>query len=260
MERVAFMLEDSGERIGCLLNPASLVIRRSAGVQPRRSVSGVLSGAAQQDTPVLFTGGGRTVLELDLLFDISIAGSSVTTGDVRDLTSPLARLAENATDSDHYAELPRVRFVWGKAWNIPGVVIAVSERFDRFAPTGVPERSWMRIRFLRVNENPHPGPAAPGLGANRLLPQGQQLDLAALSNLNVPDENVQIHETRGGGASGGAGDRLDQLAAKYYGDPALWRLIAAFNNIADPLHILSGFVLRIPPLLSSVKASVKKEL
>jgi hypothetical protein len=73
MERVAFMLEDTGERIGCLLNPESLVIRRSAGVQPRRSVSGVLSGAAQQDTPVLFTGGGRTVLELDLLFDINIA-------------------------------------------------------------------------------------------------------------------------------------------------------------------------------------------
>ncbi len=37
MERVAFLIEETGERIGCLLNPDSLVIRRSAGVQPRRS-------------------------------------------------------------------------------------------------------------------------------------------------------------------------------------------------------------------------------
>jgi len=253
MERVAFMLEETGERIGCLLNPESLVIRRSAGVQPRRSVSGVLSGAAQQDTPVLFTGGGRTILELDLLFDISIAGSSVTSGDVRDLTSPLARLAENATTTDRYGELPRVRFVWGKAWNIPGVVIAVSERFDRFAPTGVPERSWMRIRFLRVNENPKPGPAASGPIASKLLAEPQRINLSALSNVSVPDESVQIHESKGGGAAGGAGDRLDQLAAKFYGDPAMWRLIAAFNSIADPLHILAGFVLRIPPLTAFKK-------
>lgn len=248
MERVAFLLESTGERIGCLLNPASLVMRRTAGVQPRRSVSGVLAGAALQDTPVLFTGGGRTVLELDLLFDVSIAGSSVTTEDVRDLTAPLARLAENATTTDRYGELPRVRFVWGKAWNIPGVVMAVSERFDRFNASGVPERSWMRIRFLRVNENPKPSPleAAPLSGA--LQADRAPLDLSGLVDLNVPDESVQIHESKGGGAAGGAGDRLDQLAAKFYGDPAMWRLIAAFNGISDPLHVLAGFVLRIPPI------------
>ncbi len=255
MERVAFLLENTGERIGCLLNPASLVIRRTAGIQPRQSVSGVLSGAAQQDTPVLFTGGGRTVMELDLLFDISIAGSSVTSGDVRDLTAPLARLAENATTTDRYGELPRVRFVWGKAWNIPGVVVAVSERFDRFTATGVPERSWMRIRFLRVNENPKSAvPAADPL-SGLLQPERAPLDLSGIANLDMPDESVQIHETKGGGTAGGAGDRLDQLAAKYFGDPSLWRLIAAFNNIADPLHVMAGFVLRIPPLTAFKKES-----
>jgi hypothetical protein len=173
---------------------------------------------------------------------------------VRDLTAPLARLAENATTTDRYGELPRVRFVWGKAWNIPGVVIAVSERFDRFAPTGVPERSWMRIRFLRVNENPKTSAPAAGSIPGKLLPDRPRLDLSGLSNLDVPDENVQIHESKGGGAAGGAGDRLDQLAAKFYGDPALWRLIAAFNSIADPLHVMAGFVLRIPPI-----TAIKKE-
>ena len=31
MERVAFLIEETGERIACLLNPESLVVRRIAG-------------------------------------------------------------------------------------------------------------------------------------------------------------------------------------------------------------------------------------
>jgi hypothetical protein len=36
MERVAFLLERSGERISCLLNPENLEARRTAGVRTRR--------------------------------------------------------------------------------------------------------------------------------------------------------------------------------------------------------------------------------
>ena len=142
-----------------------------------------------------------------------------------------------------------MRFVWGKAWNIPGVIVAVAERYDRFSASGVPKRSWVRMRFQRVNEDP---PARPSL-----LPQAGQsqrehgaLDLQqAMQGLAAPQGSVQVHETRGGGASGGPSERIDQLSARYYGDPTLWRLIAIFNRILDPLHILPGVVLRIPPLL-----------
>ena len=48
------------------------------------------------DDPLLYTGGGRTELDLDLLFDVSLAGSSVATRDVRDLTRAFWDLAENA--------------------------------------------------------------------------------------------------------------------------------------------------------------------
>jgi hypothetical protein len=249
MERVTFLLEETGQRIGCLLNPESLVIRRTAGVKSRRSVNGVLSGAAQQDNPVLFTGGGRTVLELDLLFDITIAGSSIPAVDVRGLTGPLARLAENDTAQErYYGQLPRVRFIWGKAWNIPGVVVAVAERFDRFAPTGLPERSWMRMRFLRVNDEVSRQQAA-AEGVNSELSGDHALpDLSTLSSLDIPEKSIQVHEVIGGADSGSSTDRLDQLAGRYYDDPSLWRLIAAFNDLDDPLHIKSGSVLRIPPL------------
>jgi len=44
-----------------------------------------------------------------------------------------------------------------------------------------------------------------------------------------------------------AGERLDQLAYRYYGNAAFWRLLAAFNEIDDPMHLGAGRLLRIPP-------------
>jgi hypothetical protein len=252
MERVAFLIEDTGERIGCLLNPESLVVRRTAGVQPRRSAGGALTGTGLPDDPLLFTGGGRTELELDLLFDVGLAGSSLQTGDVRDLTGPLARLAENAAGRDGYGQLPLARFLWGKAWNIPGVVTALAERFERFTPEGVPERSWMRMRFLRVSEPATPAPPSrPADEGPVAFPEEPAVGGGAPAGLDIPEELMQVHETLGGGQGGGdrqSGERLDELAARYYGDPALWRIIAAFNNIDDPANIAPGQVLRIPPL------------
>ena len=37
MERAAFLIEDTNQRLECLLNPESLVVRRVAGVRDRLS-------------------------------------------------------------------------------------------------------------------------------------------------------------------------------------------------------------------------------
>src|SRR5258705_11247155 len=68
MERVAFLIDATGERIDCLLNPETFEVSRLAGVRPRGSASGQLVGAGLADDPLLFTGGGRTEMTLDLLF------------------------------------------------------------------------------------------------------------------------------------------------------------------------------------------------
>src|SRR5262245_6187623 len=119
MERVAFLVQSTGERIGCLLNPESLLVQRTAGLKPCRSLAGPFTGAGLTDDPLLFVGGGTTSLTLDLLFDVSIAGSTIQTDDVRDLTRPFWRLAEDSEVAGERLLPPRVRFVWGKAWNIP---------------------------------------------------------------------------------------------------------------------------------------------
>ncbi|HEU5218708.1 MAG TPA: hypothetical protein VFU23_08610, partial [Gemmatimonadales bacterium] len=162
MERAAFLIESNGERIPCLLNPASVVIRRQAGVRPRFSVGGPLTGAGLSDSPLLFTGGGTTEITMDLLFDVSLARSTPPPENVRELTEPLWRLSENEPGAaGAYGRPPTVRFVWGKAWNIPGVVAAVAERLEYFTQAGTPQRSWLRLRMLRTGEMEPPEPPAP---------------------------------------------------------------------------------------------------
>jgi len=227
MERVAFLIENTGERIGCLLNPRSLTIQRTAGVRPRQTISGPVSGGWLTDDPLLFTGGGRTELTLELLFDVTIAGSTVQTSDVRELTRPLWELTERTSASDSgFPRYPQVRFVWGKAWNVPGVIVAVAERLEHFTAEGEPRRSWLRMRLVRVAE-----PDVSDDPESSLLPM----------TLAPPEQGEEVfHEVMGD-------ERLEDLAAAYYGDPSLWRLIADANSIDDPLHVPAGTVLRIPP-------------
>jgi hypothetical protein len=243
MERVAFLLEKTGERIPCLLNPASVVVRRRAGVQPRESSSGPLTGAALKDDPVLYTGGGMTEVLLDLLFDVTISGSSLNTEDVRDLTRPLTALAEGKEGDDGYGQVPLVRFLWGKAWNVLGVVAAVAERLEYFTPNGAPQRSWLRMRFLRTGDSP---------GAD-IQPLGDDLQLEDLPDeVDVPPDELRFYQTKGAGEGeddeeGGSAERLDEIAAHHYGNPAWWRLIAAFNKIDNPWEVSAGALLMIPP-------------
>lgn len=161
MERVAFLIDDTNTTIRCLLNPESVVVRRHAGVEERRSRTGRLSGTNLPDTPLIYTGGGRTELELDLLFDTSLLDGEMRPGDVRKLTEPIWNLAENRGVSAQYGAPPRVRFLWGKAWNVPGVVISVAERLEQFTSSGAPQRSWLRMRLLRVSDPRSEGAGEP---------------------------------------------------------------------------------------------------
>lgn len=249
MERVAFLLEKTGERIPCLLNPAGVVVRRLAGVQPRHSNLGPLTGAALKDDPLLYTGGGTTEILLDLLFDVTLAGSDLATEDVRELTRPLTALAEGDVGDDGYGQVPLVRFVWGKAWNILGVVAAVAERLEYFTPNGAPQRSWLRMRLLRTGEPAHPDPE----------PLSESFPMEDLPEEDdVAPDDLRFHLTKGAGESdegdqeegGSSGERLDEIAASHYGNPAWWRLIAAFNKIDDPWKVRAGDSLMIPPASS----------
>ena len=229
------MIEETNQRLGCMLNPEMLVIRRLAGVQSRQSISGPVTGINLSDDPLFQTGGGRTVLELALLFDVTLPGSTIQTEDVRQLTQPFWHLAENRPRRTGYSEVPQVRFIWGKSWNIPGIIEAVAERFDRFTREGIAQRSWLSLRMVRVHESIMPPPEPPAVGL---------ADLPDVDQLTTPADDWDVHVPLGDGAGS---ERLDQIAAEEYNNPSLWRLLAMANNIDDPAEIPAGTVLQVPP-------------
>lgn len=260
MERVAF-IKSTGERISCMLNPEDIVHRRYAGLAPRRSGSGVSSGSLLSDTPLLHTGGGRTELELRLLFDVDLLPPPVRSPlpapaatdevppapppavrrrDVRDYTRPLWNLAEN---SDEGGGVPRIRFVFGKEWNMLAVVESLAERFERFDTSGTPGRSWLTMRLVRVPD-PNP-PAATDIGPVT-IPDAA----AAAAAATMP---IALHTVIGAGPGSddeppAGGETLPELAARYFGGrPALWRWIADVNLLDDVIWPKPGGELLIPP-------------
>lgn len=243
MERVAFLIERTGERISCLLNPESLVLRRTAGLRTRQSAGGLVVGSGLLDDPLFYTGGGTTELTFNLLFDVQLAvGSSIQATDVRELTGPLWRLSENIQAGPEQGGPPRVRFVWGKAMNVCGIVAAVAERLEEFTPDGTPQRAWLRMRMLRVAET-----EADLEGG--VLPPPKLPDVLPDTVPEMRNGPSVVHSVAGEVSdedAGTASEALPLIAWRYFGDSASWRLLAWVNGIVDPLHLRAGQLLRVP--------------
>jgi len=256
MERVVFLLEQTGERVSCLLNPEHLAFRRTAGFAARADATGIVTGYGLSDDPLIATGGGRTELDLDLLFDLEIAAdlnplqpapTDATAADiaapppgpsdVRELTRPIWNFAENAASDTGYGAPPAIRFIWGRSWNILGVAVAVAERLERFTPEGMPQRSWMRLRLRRITDS--------AAGASVAPPVTPQFESAPPDTGMAGDggSEVPVPVDRDGTPL----LRLDQVAGDVYGDTSLWPALAAFNGIDNPLDLEEGVVLRAPP-------------
>lgn len=239
MERIAFLIEATGEQIYCLLNPETLVMTRTAGVAARQSSGGRLTGSGLADDPLLFTGGGRTELKLDLLFDIDLLPTQAQASDVRQLTRRIWALAENSAEVQRRHRPPLVRLLWGQAWSIPGIVTEVAERFDRFATDGSPLRSWLRLSFVRV------GTAADAEGgeawelAQRLPPV--DLSAPAIRALEVVAEGSDPGDDE---ASIQAA-RLGLFSLEAFGNPFQWKQLLTYNDVDDPLQFVGP--LAVPP-------------
>ena len=249
MERVTFLIEDTGERVSCLLNPESLTLTRRAGLRERTGRGGALTGAAGSHDPLIATGGGVTELELHLLFDTELARSldprpaaapaggpeppRLSEPDVRDLTRPLLNLAEPAPGTGDRRGAAVCRFIWGTAWNLPVVVLVVAERLERFGPDGVPGRSWMSLRLRQVPESESASMAPPP-------PAGGTLPEAAPEMM--PDAIQTVADP-----SGQPSTPLYLAALWLTGDPENWPRVAEASGIEDPPRIEAGTILTAGP-------------
>jgi hypothetical protein len=251
VERVTFVLEATGDRLSALLNPESLEMRRTSGLRRRAGAGGVVMGGARTDDPLIATGGGVTEYDLHLLFDTELAREALSvrpparaagldSQDVRELTRPLWNLSENAAADEGLSAPPSVRFIWGKAWNVAGVVTAVAERLEQFDATGTPRRSWLSLRLRRVEERAPLPPAAP--------PTSPQFETPAIAAPADSESTFQYDSiTVAVDEEGRLLNRLYLIAAERYGDPAYARAIARFNGLDDLLRMPGGRTLTLPP-------------
>jgi hypothetical protein len=306
MERVTFVVERTGERIPCLLNPEFLEVRRVAGLVRRRAASGSIIGNPRTDDPLVATGGGTTEYELKLLFDVDLFATSAVTGavapvaapaavaaspaegtaapsaalqgtaedgaaaspgdpaspgppqppdgarpplvppptprpsvDVRTLTQPLWALAENGVPVAGNLAPQRVRFVWGRSWNVPGVIVAIAERLECFDAQGVPKRSWLSLRMRRVEEEQEAAsaPLPPTSPQFELNPAHSTLDPSTEETVVVPVDEEGVALTT-----------PHMVSVDQYHDPHYAWAIAEHSGWDDLLENLDGLVLRCPPL------------
>lgn len=221
-----------------MLNPETVVMKRCSGVRPRESLSGLISSNNKGDNPLMFTGAGHTAIELDLVFDISIGGSSIVTEDVRELTKPIWNLTENHQRADRLYRPALCRFLWGKSWNIPGVISSVAEKLESFSAEGVPRRSWMRLEMIRMIEQPRSE-----LDDNDLWSGGAgQTGQSFLGDFNAPEIEIpsidsQFNDTNSiADTLENSFERIDLKADRLKGDSSSWREISTEFNIDNPLE------------------------
>ena len=111
----------------------------------------------------------------------------------------------------------KVIFEWG-TFKFEAYLTKVQQRFTLFRPDGTPVRALVQVELREFREDlPGTNPTSGG----------------------GPVERVWRVE---------AGDRLDTIADATYGDATKWRLIAAHNQIENPLQLRPGTELGIPPL------------
>lgn len=189
-------------------NPKELTIAKSAkwGSTPSRD--------AKKAAPPEFQGAEPSKLSLEMFFDATDAQDTGVTAVIEKLFQCCV-----PTDDSHgkkKALPPLVVFSWGTITSFPSVIKTVSAKYSLFSAQGTPIRATCTVTLEEMpGENGGQNPTSGSLATRRM------------------------HRVV-------TGDTLASLAFAKYGDPNMWRLLAEFNDIDDPLRLPSGSVLMVP--------------
>jgi len=206
------------EKITVLFNPNSYSITKTVKwSSPQNSATGAAGATPLTDAPTLTFGGGESrQLTLELFFDIT----EPTKGqqDVREETDKIVNLTRINKDLEPKRP-PTIKVEWGDAvradFPFIGVISNLTQRFTLFKDTGQALRATLNLTVLEF-----------------LDPE---------KNLRETDPELTTRLVK-------RGDTLSNIAAEFYRDPALWRVIAEANGLDNPLRLDPGRRLTIPQL------------
>ena len=157
-----------------------------------------------------FVRGEAKTLEVELFLDQSNSGLS--------LASKLKEIRDFVTINGDLHAPPICLFAWGDT-SFQGVMTEFKEKFSMFDDEG---------KILRA----------------RVTIKMKAYEPANLQYTEINRKSPDRTKTR----AIRAGDRYDLIAAEEYGDPALWRVLAAANGDERPRLLQPGRLIEIPPL------------
>jgi len=196
------------DRIPFQFNPKELSISKTAKWERKNARGSKTAG------PPEFTGADPCKLTLELFFD----ATDTMDGKVVSLVDQLFQCCVPTDDSlgKKKASPPLVVLQWGKVKSFAGFVTSVQAKYTLFTSQGTPIRATCNVSIEEMPGNPpKQNPTSGGL---------------ALTSVRTIV----------------AGDSLASIAYKEYGDPTMWRPLAAFNGIDDPLRLRLGTALLLP--------------
>jgi len=206
------------EAIKALFNPNSYTITKTVKWNPPQS-STTSDASAQRlvNAPTLTFGGGESrQLTLELFFDITEPTAGQT--DVRQETDKIVKLTRINPKLDP-PRPPTIEVAWGEKTHADfpfvGVISNLTQRFTLFKSTGEALRATINVTIVEFLD--------------------KDIDLRQTD----PELTTRLVKR---------GDTLSNIAAEFYRDPALWRVIAEANGLDNPLRLDPGRRLTIPQL------------
>lgn len=195
-------------KIDFQFNPKELTIAKSAKWERSTAKDAKSAG------PPEFSGAQPCKMTIEMFFDASGTHDRSVVAAVEKLFSCCVPTAESLGQMK--ASPPLVVFKWGIITSFPGFITSVSAKYTLFASDGTPIRAVCTVNMEEMSGAPGKQNPTSGGAATR-----------------------RTHQMV-------AGDSLASVAYREYGAPAMWRPLARYNQIDDPMRIPSGHVLLLP--------------
>jgi nucleoid-associated protein YgaU len=189
-------------------NPKEVSITKSAKWERKPSKKGKAG-------PPEYSGAEPCKLTLELFFDATMNQPVDVVKSVDKLFACCVPYKKFQKAEDAMPNL--VIFNWGKVRSFAAYVSQVQAKYTRFAANGIPIRAVCTVNLEEIDVDNYPK-----------------------QNPTSGSESVDNVHTMV------ACDRLPLIAYEEYGDPQLWRALADYNGIDDPLRIPNGTQLLLP--------------
>lgn len=175
------------------------------------------TNAADDATDPQFAGVQPQAVQMEIFFDAYEDLFGDVSDDVKTLFEWTKPTSTSAKKRQHNP--PILSFEWGSnkvLADFRGYLETVSAKYTMFRADGTPIRATASITLKEIPvDKPRQNPTSGSLNSRR------------------------SHVLRDG-------DSLQSVAYREYGDPAMWRSLAVFNGIDDPLRLIAGSSILIP--------------